>query len=406
MDRSRRTPAAGRRPPRPRQSRLDRLGPPVFEPRRVHGPRSVPPGVLQGHLRPRGEGQQELGRGQRRCQDLRHQAASNVVTAHGQIVGANGEAGIAAKLVALQSIADSHADNLVKHINAMKARVADGRVLPEDVAKLAAGVQEATLMDAMAAGASSEVGRALNVLKMARQKRRAVNDMEAALDFMREAMGSGEDFDASKLGPILDRMSGVYRKKGTAGLQERDQEGPRDRPDRLRWLPDHGRPAVCAEVIRPQRPGFGVVRRAEHRRTLRRRRVRSHALHRHRQRRPRHLPRGSRLRGRSQRLAVRGLPGRATSLQGWRCCRRLSSVLPDGRMTNFVPFKMSPDRWSKWQKDPVGNLPGDDGVGHILRHAHPWLPPVHRHGRVHQGARSQRPAQRFGYPRGPLPGRP
>lgn len=281
---------------------------------------------------------------------------SNISTAHGQIVGANGEAGLAAKLVALQSVADSHADNLVRHINKMKQRVAEGNVNAEDVAKLAAGVQEAALMDAMAAGASSEVGRALNVLKMARQKRRAVNDLEAAMDFLREAMGADGDIDPARMQDILHRMSKVYRNKGTAGLK--------DEIRKVRELGfwDYAGYAITGGLLSAPKSfvrnllgsvsfvtlnlaeryvaaGIGAVRTAgkgADRVTFREANAYAAGM-----------------RGSIREAFAAGLEAFKHGGAGITD----SSVLPGERFAHNVPFKMSPDRWSKWQKDPVRNLP-------------------------------------------------
>jgi len=280
---------------------------------------------------------------------------SNVVTAHGQIVGANGEAGLAAKLVALQSIADSHADNLVRHINQMKQRVEAGQVNAEDVAKLAAGVQEAALMDAMAAGSASEVGRALNVLKMARQKRRAVNDLNAAMDFLRESMGGNGDIDPTRLKDILDRMSGVYRKKGTAGLKDEIRKARElGFMDYAGYLITGGLLSAPKSFVRNLlgSVSFTTLNLAE-------RYVAAGvgAL--------RTLGRGSdRVTFREANAYAAGMKGslRDAFVAGLEAFKHAgadvdtSSVL-GGKTLHNVPFKMNPDRWAKWQKDPVRNLP-------------------------------------------------
>lgn len=281
---------------------------------------------------------------------------SNISAAHGQIVGANGEAGLAAKLVALQSVADSHADNLVRHINQMKQRVAVGNVNAEDIAKLAAGVQEATLMDAMAAGASSEVGRALNVLKMARQKRRAVNDLEAAMDFLREATGADGDIDPSRLQEILHRMSKVYRNKGTAGLKDEIRKAH----ELGFW--DYAGYAITGGLLSAPKSfirnllgsvSFVTLNLAE-----------------------RYVAAGigtlmspvrnaDRVTFREANAYAAGMRGalRDAFSAGLEAFKHGgagiidSSVIPGDRFAHNVPFKMSPDRWSKWQKDPVRNLP-------------------------------------------------
>jgi hypothetical protein len=280
---------------------------------------------------------------------------SDIATAHGQIVGANGEAGIAAKLVALQSVADAHADRLAQHINAMRARVGQGEVLADDIAQLAASVQEATMMDAMAAGSASEVGRALNVLKMAREQRRSTNDMAAALDFLRESMGADGAVDPSRLAEILDRMSGVYRARGTAGLKDQIRKGRevgfwdyggylitggllsapksflRNVMGSALYLPLNIVERYAAAGIGAARTGLG--RGGQERVTFREANAYAAGV---------------------KASFVEAVQAATLAFQRGGGVDT-SSVLPSDR-THFVPFQMTPDRWTRWQANPLANV--------------------------------------------------
>ncbi|ATC32509.1 hypothetical protein CA606_09195 [Caulobacter vibrioides] len=280
---------------------------------------------------------------------------SDIAVAHGQIVGAQGEAGIAAKLVALQSVADAHADNLAQHIAAMRLRVDQGDVNAADVAKLAAGVQEATLMDAMTAGSSSEVGRALNVLKLARERRRATNDLASAFDFLREATGQGGDIDPSKLRDVLDRMGDGFRKRGAAGLKDEIRKfrevgfwdysgylitgGLLSAPKSfLRNVMGSGLFVPLNIVERYVAAGIGAARTG--------------------------LGRGGPERVTFREANAYAAAVRSSFVDAMRAAVSAfksgggvdtSSVLPSDR-TGFVPFKMDADRWRRWRANPLANV--------------------------------------------------
>lgn len=280
---------------------------------------------------------------------------SDIAVAHGQIVGAQGEAGIAAKLVALQSVADAHADQLAKHIAGMRSRVERGEVNAEDVAKLAAGVQEATLMDAMAAGSSSEVGRALNVLKMARERRRATNDLAAAFDFLREATGQSGEIDPSKLKDVLDRMGDGFRKRGAAGLKDEIRKvreigfwdyggylitgGLLSAPKSfLRNVMGSGLFLPLNIVERYAAAGIGMIRTG--------------------------IGRGGPERVTFREANAYAAAVRSSFVDAMRAAVSAfksggavgtSSVLPADR-TSFVPFKMDADRWRRWRSNPLANV--------------------------------------------------
>lgn len=142
----------------------------------------------------------------RRAATLFGVTLSDAAKFHADITGENG---ISGKMVALESIALGHLDNLELERVKLLTQVEDGDF--SGVAGFAAAVQETTLMDAMARGAESEIGRALNILKMARRRTTLVNDLKSQMDAFNDAVGGGVD-NPDKLKDVLKKMGEAHAK--------------------------------------------------------------------------------------------------------------------------------------------------------------------------------------------------
>ncbi|MFN3558945.1 MAG: hypothetical protein ACK4UQ_06620 [Brevundimonas sp.] len=138
---------------------------------------------------------------------------SDAIKAHADITSDNG---VASKLHALETIARQQTDELASLITATKAQIRQGDY--SQVHKLAMAVETTTMFDAMAAGAKSEAGRALNIIKA--QKKRSVlfNDLKSQFDSLNEALNG--NIDPDKMGDVLDGLDKAYRKKGAKGLAD------------------------------------------------------------------------------------------------------------------------------------------------------------------------------------------
>lgn len=140
---------------------------------------------------------------------------SDAAKYHADITGENGVSG---KMVALESIALGHLDLLEQKRGQLLKEMEDGLFDSKKVADFAAAVQETVVMDAMARGAESEIGRALNILKMARKRAAAVNDLQSHMGTLNEVLGGGID-SAEKLREVLKEM-GESAKKGPAAAKD------------------------------------------------------------------------------------------------------------------------------------------------------------------------------------------
>jgi len=127
---------------------------------------------------------------------------SDVVKAHSDITGENG---IAAKMHALETVSIQHTDHLVTKMGELEKSLNNGNFDANLVGDVAAQLQATVMFDAMAAGAKSEIGRALNIMKMAKQRARIVNDIQGQMDLMSDALGTGE-LDPKAMAEALKKL--------------------------------------------------------------------------------------------------------------------------------------------------------------------------------------------------------
>ena len=137
---------------------------------------------------------------------------SQVAKTHADVVG---EGGLAARLGALQQFAVEHDGRFAEFLTAFRAKQAKGEITPNDIADLAAFTQKTAMMDAMAAGAASEVARSMNYLKRIKRGREMGNDLEALM----ETLNKGGDINPDDLAPVVDRMTKAFKKGGGAALR-------------------------------------------------------------------------------------------------------------------------------------------------------------------------------------------
>lgn len=141
---------------------------------------------------------------------------SDAIKAHSDITG---ESGAAAKIHALETIAIQHTDHLMKSIEAVEVKLRDGTISADEIADIATQLQAASMFDAMAAGAKSEIGRALNIMKMSKKRARLVNDIQDQMDALNEAMGGGAG-DAAKMADALKNLAEAGKNGGARGLRD------------------------------------------------------------------------------------------------------------------------------------------------------------------------------------------
>jgi len=146
---------------------------------------------------------------------------SDVVKAHSDITGDNG---IAAKMHALETISIQHTDHLVTKMAALEKSLNGGDMNSGLIGDVAAQLQATVMFDAMAAGAKSEIGRALNIMKMAKQRTRILNDIQGQMDLMADALGTG-DLDPKSLAEALKKLREAYGSGGERALKDELRKG-------------------------------------------------------------------------------------------------------------------------------------------------------------------------------------
>ena len=92
------------------------------------------------------------------------------------------------------------------------------------IGDVAAQLQATVMFDAMAAGAKSEIGRALNIMKMAKQRTRILNDIQGQMDLMADALGTG-DLDPKSLAEALKKLREAYGSGGERALKDELRKG-------------------------------------------------------------------------------------------------------------------------------------------------------------------------------------
>lgn len=146
---------------------------------------------------------------------------SDVVKAHSDITGENG---IAAKMHALETVSIQHTDHLVTKMGELEKSLNNGNFDANLVGDVAAQLQATVMFDAMAAGAKSEIGRALNIMKMAKQRARIVNDIQGQMDLMSDALGTGE-LDPKAMADALKKLREAYGSGGERGFKDELRKG-------------------------------------------------------------------------------------------------------------------------------------------------------------------------------------
>jgi len=149
-------------------------------------------------------------------QELFGISVSDAVKAHADITSGNGAA---AKIHALETVAIQHVDHLAKKVTDITVKIRNGTATADDYADVATQLQAATMFDAMAAGAKSEVARALNIMKMTKTRTKVINDVQSAIDGMSDAMG-GKGKDADDMLKALEALLAANKKDGAKGFKD------------------------------------------------------------------------------------------------------------------------------------------------------------------------------------------
>lgn len=140
---------------------------------------------------------------------------SDVVKVHADVMG---EGGLAARLGALREAALESDRAFVATLREVEEQVARGDY--SGVGKLAQGVQRTVLMDAMAAGASSEVARSLNYMQRLARPRAVRNDLQALMEDLADVLNGGKPLSPDDLGAAIKRMRGAYEDGGSPKLRD------------------------------------------------------------------------------------------------------------------------------------------------------------------------------------------
>lgn len=125
------------------------------------------------------------------------------------------EGGLAARLGAIHQIAVEHDGRFAEFLTDFQAKQAAGTVTSNDIADFAALTQRTAMIDAMFAGTSSEVARALNYMKRIKRGRDVTNDLDAVV----EVLNKGGELSPDELAPVVERMANAYRRGGGAALR-------------------------------------------------------------------------------------------------------------------------------------------------------------------------------------------
>lgn len=141
---------------------------------------------------------------------------SDAIKAHADITG---ESGAAAKIHALETIAIQQTDHLMKIISDVEPKLRAGTQTADDISAIAQQLQAATMFDAMAGGAKSEIARALNIMKMSKKRARLVNDIQEQMDILNDALGGGAG-DQGKMADVLKNLADAHKNGGVRGLKD------------------------------------------------------------------------------------------------------------------------------------------------------------------------------------------
>lgn len=140
---------------------------------------------------------------------------SDAIKAHADITGDNG---LASKIHAIETIAIQHTDHLVGLIDEIQPKLSAGNASADEIAAIAAQLNVASMFDAMAAGSKSEVGRALNILKMQKKRARLMNDIQEQMDALNSALGGGEG--QRGMADAMDALKKAHKQGGARGMKD------------------------------------------------------------------------------------------------------------------------------------------------------------------------------------------
>lgn len=141
---------------------------------------------------------------------------SDAIKAHSDLTG---EGGAAAKIHALETIAIQQTDELIGAIGKLEAEIGQGVKNTATIEAVAAQLQAASLLDSMAGGAKSEIGRALNIMKAQKKRARMVNDIQESWRAMQDSFGTA-DLSDEALAAALKRMREAYGEGGAAKVRD------------------------------------------------------------------------------------------------------------------------------------------------------------------------------------------
>ncbi len=141
---------------------------------------------------------------------------SDAIKAHSDLTG---EGGAAAKIHALETVAIQQTDELLGAISKLETEIKAGKKDTATIEAVAAQLQAASLLDSMAGGAKSEIGRALNIMKAQKKRARMVNDIQESWRAMQDSLGTA-DLSDEALAAALKRMREAYGEGGAAKVRE------------------------------------------------------------------------------------------------------------------------------------------------------------------------------------------
>lgn len=139
---------------------------------------------------------------------------SDVIKGHADITS---EFGVSAKIHALETIAMQHVDHLVTKVADVRTKMSNGTANANDLSSLAAHLQATQMFDAMAAGAKSEVARALNIMKATKHRAQTFNDIQDSINGLSDVMGGGA---ADDMGAALDALLKANKTHGPKGFKD------------------------------------------------------------------------------------------------------------------------------------------------------------------------------------------
>lgn len=139
---------------------------------------------------------------------------ADVVKAHADITG---DGGIAARMGALREAALESDRAFADTLKKVEGQVAAGDF--SGLGELAQGVQRTVLFDAMAAGASSEVARALNYMKHLARPRK-VTDLHGLMGDLSDVLNGGKEMNPDAVATAIRRLKSAYDQGGSPHMRD------------------------------------------------------------------------------------------------------------------------------------------------------------------------------------------